>query len=126
MGSQVELSTVTESAERYMKRIEHLEKQLKEADEEKERLKQKIHANLVRAEGAESLNHGHEKTVADWEEKAAVAERHDQNHSALTVKMAHKLYEAKGAREAPRVREVPKGREAHEVQKERGAAEKET
>lgn len=95
--SQVELSTVTESAERYMKRIEHLEKQLKEADEEKERLKQKIHANLVRAEGAESLNHGHEKTVADWEEKAAVAERHDQNHSALTVKMAHKLYEAKGA-----------------------------
>jgi len=88
------LAPVEEVGARAMQIVARLEVEVKDAGVVIEGLRKEAAAAKIRADKAESINHGHEKLVAELEDVAALARGHDSTASAMTTKMASRLYEA--------------------------------
>lgn len=91
---EAEIPEIVASGQRALQDVAVYKKQLADTTPIIEQLKKEAAANLERALAAEALNTGHQKLVSGLEEAAAHAKSHDSTASALTTKMATRLYEA--------------------------------
>jgi len=91
---EADIPEIVASGQRALHDVEIYKDKLAETTPIIEQLKKEAAANLKRALAAEALNTGQQKLVTDLEEAAAHAKSHDSTGSALTAKMATRLYEA--------------------------------
>lgn len=89
-----DIPEIVDAGQRALHQVEFFREKAEASEPIIAQLKIEVAANLKRAIAAESVNTGHEKMVAELQEQSSHAKNHDSTASALTTKMATRLYEA--------------------------------